>query len=235
MRVNKRIEMGWSRALVTLALGWSFLTSPAAAELSLSQLVVELAPDAKAGDVEIFNDSAERMFVVADPREILDPGLPTQHSRVSPDPAVLGLLVSPRRMILEPGQRRTLRVAKLKADDVTERIYRVTVKPVVGDVSASDSGLKLLVGYDLLVIARPGSAKPDLKVRRTEQEVVISNQGNASVELTQGKRCSTVRSICEPLPPKRLYAGATWQIPITPTDSGSYKVRTSQGWSELKF
>jgi hypothetical protein len=126
-------------------------------------------------------------------------------------------------------------VARLKIDDTREHIYRVTVKPVVGDVSASDNGLKLLVGYDLLVIARPGSATPDLRVGRAGENVIISNRGNVSVELTDGKRCSKVTEICKALPPKRLYAGASWQMPMAPVDTGKYTVRTPHGWSELKF
>lgn len=235
MRVIFPIQFGSWRTLAVFGVGWAILTSPASAELVLSQLVVELSADHKAGDVEVFNDSAERMFVLADPREILGPGTPLERARVSPNPDDLGLLVSPRRMILEPGQRRTLRLARLKIDAAGERIYRVTVKPVVGDVSASDNGLKLLVGYDLLVIARPVSTKSDLTVGRAGEEVIISNRGNASVELTDGKRCSNATKACEQLPPKRLYAGASWQLRVAPVESGQYKVRTAQGWSEVTF
>lgn len=211
------------------------LAAPASAELALSQLVVELPPASKASDVEVFNDSAERMFVVADPREILNAGMPDEQSRITPNPDDLGLLISPRRMILEPGQRRTLRVARLKPELAKERIFRVTVKPVVGDVTSSDSGLKLMVGYDVLVIARPATSRTDIVVSRSAKAVAISNRGNASVELGEGMRCSTEVKTCEPLPPKRLYAGASWQLNLAPNENGNYKVRTPDGWSEVKF
>ena len=70
--------LGMVRAIAAIGLGSFVLTSPAFAELALSQLVVELSESSMANDVEVFNDSAERIFIVADPREILDPGMPSE-------------------------------------------------------------------------------------------------------------------------------------------------------------
>ena len=108
----------------------------AGAELLVSQLVVELAPGERSrSDVEVLNSGPERIFVSVEPREILEPGTASESARSDPDPERLGLLVGPARMILEPGQRKLLRVASI-ASSTRERVYRVTVKPVVGTLSS---------------------------------------------------------------------------------------------------
>ena len=145
-------------ALVLLsALG---IATPAQAGLVLSQLIVDLQPAKhEREDVELWNNAPERSFVAIEPREILSPSLPAQSTRVEPDPEKLGLLVSPTRMILEPGQRRLLRIGTLSRDVDREHVYRVTVKPVAGAVQSTSSGLKVMVGYDVLVLVRPATRK----------------------------------------------------------------------------
>ena len=146
------------KPLKLLALALSALLVPAAAhaELVLSELIVELQPGKQVrDDLEVWNNAPERAFVAVEPREIVNPSLPSRSDRRDPDPEKLGILVSPSRMILEPGERRLLRIAALSWSMAQEHVYRVTVKPVVGGVEAKDSGLKLLVGYDVLVLVRP--------------------------------------------------------------------------------
>ena len=70
-------------------------------------------------------------------------------------------------MILEPGQRKLIRVAAITASPDHEHVYRVTVKPVVGAIQANESGLKIMVGYDVLVLVRPVHAAPNVTAVRT--------------------------------------------------------------------
>lgn len=208
---------------------------PASAELTVSQLIVELPPTATTADIEIANDSSERSYVSVEPREIISPGLANERPFVSPDPAALGLIASPARMVLEPRQRRTIRVAAISSEPARERVYRVTVKPVAGDVTSDESGLKLLVGYDLLVLVRPAKPVVAVAAKRDQHEVTLTNNGNASVELSDGKQCDKSSASCQPLPSKRLYAGASWTQAISAGAAGEYRVRSADGWSTLKF
>lgn len=210
--------------------------APASAELAVSQLVVEFKPgSAKTSDIEIANNSPERSYIVVEPREILGAGTAREQAMTTPDPAKLGLLVSPARFILEPGQRRILRIASIGAPSEMERIYRVTVKPVTGEVSGSESGLKLLVGYDLLVLVRPPAVREAVRAARQGSELVLVNDGNASVELAEGKWCDDAGRNCQPLKGKRLYAGASWKQLLSGTGKGEYRLRTANGWSSVKF
>lgn len=209
--------------------------APASAELAISQLIVELTKQARTADIEIFNDSPERAFVTIDPRRILNPGTGEQQPWVSGDPEKLGLIVSPRRLILEPGQHRRLRIAAVGPDSPVERIYRVTVKPVAGEVSGSDSGLKMLVGYDLLVLVRPAAGGPDVRVSRNGDSLTLTNRGTVSAELVEGQQCKSDGEACVSLPGKRLYAGASWTQAVPSSAKGRYRIHSTNGWSTLEF
>ena len=228
------------KSIRSLAVYMSLLTlipaAPASAELAVSQLIVELKQGAsRAADIEIYNDSKDRMFVSVEPREIIDAGLDRERPRLSPDPEQLGLLVSPRRLVIEPHQRRRLRIAVIGPVPPRERVYRVTVKPVSGEVTGSETGLKMLIGYDLLVLVRPPATGPRLDVVRTGDVLTITNHGDASVELAEGKQCKGDDQDCQLLPSKRLYSGASWRQLLPIRADGEYRVRSADGWSTLKF
>lgn len=228
--------IGYSKAVLGLGLMALIPVSSASAELVVSQLIVELKPaKSRAADIEIYNDSDERAYVSIEPREIVDPGLEQERPMLSPDPEKLGLLVSPRRLVIEPDQRRRLRVAAIGLVPSRERVYRVTVKPVAGNVTGAESGLKLLVGYDLLVLVRPSAPNPDVDVRRQGQSLTIVNRGNTSVEFADGKQCDSDRKSCLQLPSKRLYAGATWRQDLPRATGGEYRMRSGDDWLPIKF
>lgn len=226
------------RATALAAFAIASLAQPlgeAHAELLVSQLVVELSPgEQRRSDVEIMNSGPERIFVSVDPREIIDAGTSAESSRTDRDPEKLGLLVSPARMVLEPGQRKLLRAASIKSSP-RERIYRVTVKPVVGQVESEASGLKVLVGYDMLVISRPSEMKPHVSFARIGDQMVLTNDGNVSVELDDGKSCDAAVKNCESLPGGRLYAGAQKTIQAGRDRRVSYRMKVGSKVLPIQF
>jgi P pilus assembly chaperone PapD len=219
----------------TAALLASALASPASADLVVSQLIVEMDADRKTTDVEIFNDSEERSYIVIEPKEVLRAGTPAEDRVSKSDPKELGLLVSANRMILEPGQRKLLRLAMVGAPGDKERVYRVAVKPVVGDVSGSATGLKVLVGYDMLVLARPATVgEPAIVAERLGRKLTLTNKGNSSVELGDGQYCRTLGN-CTPLAGKRLYAGMSWTQEVGEGGHVRFKARSGAKWKDLSF
>lgn len=224
------------KAAAGLAMLLPLMATPAQAELVVSQLIVEFKPGSpRSNDVEIFNNSSERSYAVVEPREILNAGTAAEQRIATPDPEKLGLLASPSRFILEPRQRRTLRIAAIGPTAERERVYRVTIKPVTGEIASSESGLKLLVGYDLLVLVRPPAIRNDISVDRKGLDLTITNGGNASVELSDGKQCDEGEKICRSLPGKRLYAGASWKQTLPRPTNGQYRIRSADGWSTVRF
>ena len=216
-----------SRTMRGLVLGLAVMAgaSTANAELVLSQLVVDLgAGQGSRADIEIWNNSKERAYVAVDPNEILNAGSAQERRVAEIDPERRGLLVSPNRLILEPGQRRLVRFAPVGARGLRERVYRVTVKPVAGKLEAESSGLKLLIGYDVLVLLRPATVRPAIIASRSGNRLTLRNDGNASVELIDGKQCSASKTNCVDLPGKRLYAGAEWVQDLKSSASVEYTV-----------
>jgi P pilus assembly chaperone PapD len=199
----------------------------ARAELVLSELIVELQPGKHVrDDVEIWNNSPERTYVALEPREIVNPSLPTQSDRRDPDPEKLGILVSPSRMILEPGQRKLMRIATLAPSADREHDFRVTVRPVVGGVDAKESGLKILVGYDVLVLVRPAQPAAAVTAARNGRKLTFNNAGNVSVELVDGTQCNAVHAECAGLPGKRLYPGASWTVELKSDGPAEYTLKS---------
>jgi P pilus assembly chaperone PapD len=202
--------------------------SAAHGQLALSQLIVELQPAGHVReDIEVSNNGPERAYVSVEPAEIVAPGTSSEKRRQEPDPEKLGLLVTPARMILEPGQRKLVRVAAIAPVLDRERVYRVTVKPVVGALASDKSGLKILVGYDMLVLVRPAQPRPNVVASRDGNSLTFRNEGNVSVELTEGKQCDPSGKQCIELPGKRLYPAAEWRQPLKSAGPVEYSIKSA--------
>jgi len=213
--------------MAALLLYSAIFAAPARAELVLSQLIVDLQPgNDSRQDIEAWNNGDERAYVAVEPSEIVNAGTGSESRRTDPDPEKLGLLVSPARMILEPGQRKLIRLADISPPADRERVYRVTVKPVAGKLTSNQSGLKVLVGYDVLVLVRPAQPRPNISASRAGDIVTFRNDGNVSVELVDGRQCDASGKLCSDLPGKRLYAGAIWSEPIRPGQHAEYTLRS---------
>ena len=201
--------------------------TPAAAQIVLSNLVVELLPgkDSKQ-DVEVWNNGPDRSYVAIEPAEVVNPGTPAESRRTDPDPEKLGILVSPSRMILDSGQRKLVRIAEIEPPGDSERDYRVTVKPVAGPIAADQSGLKILIGYDVLVLVRPAQPKASIAATRSGETVTFRNDGNVRVELEEGRQCDASGKSCSDIAGKRLYAGAQWGTQVKPGYRPEYTLRS---------
>lgn len=230
------VRTGRFGSLAAAGLFALLVPAPAQADLVLSELVVELQPGKHSReDIEVWNDSPDRAFVAIEPREIVNPGSQAQSIRQDPDPEKLGLLVGPSRMILEPGQRKLVRVASVSASTDRERVYRVTVKPVVGGIESEDSGLKVLVGYDVLVLVRPAQALPNVAARRDGRKLTFSNSGNVSVEVIDGRQCNASHQQCTDLPGKRLYPGASWSVDLPSDLPADYTLKSPNRTDRRQF
>ena len=210
--------------------------APASAELVLDQAVVDLGPDKPPRfDIDASNTGTERIYVVAEPAEIVDPGKPGERRVGNPDPQALGLLVTPQKMILDPGEHKLVRIASIVPRSAVERIYRVTIRPVAGDVTARVTALKVLVGYDVLVIVRPTAMRAAVTGTRRGSTLVLRNDGTTNVEVYQGRQCDAKGADCKPLAARRLYAGAVWEQPIDPARPADYRIKANDTVEQKRF
>ena len=189
----------------------------------VSNLFPEIACQADALVHAVFVGFLGEAGAVADPFEIRNPGTPQEQRIPAADPEQSGLLVAPQRLVLEPGERRLVRIAATGERPAADRIYRVAIKPVAGAITADRSALKILVGYDTLVLVRPAQFTGDVTGQRNGKILTLANAGNTSQELFDGRQCDASGKDCRDLPAKRLYAGATWSQPVPFDTPVSYK------------
>lgn len=206
---------------------------PAQAGIALSKVIVDLSADAPPrDDIEITNTGEERAYIVAEPAIIQAPGTAREKRVESSDPTVTGLLVTPQKLVLEPRESKLVRVALVAPRDTTERVFRLTIKPVAGAIQAEQTALKVFVGYDVLVIARPSRTTGEITATRAGGTIAFHNGSNASVEMSDGQQCDAAGKDCTNLPAMRLYAGADWSVPIHRDTPVTFRIQ--QGGSSIR-
>lgn len=214
------------RAATLLVLATSMIAAPAQAGIALSKVIVDLAPDAPPrDDIEVTNTGEERLYVVAEPAMVEAAGTPQERRVESSDPTRTGLLVTPQKLVLEPRESKLIRLALIAPRGDQERVFRITIKPVAGTVEAEQTALKVFVGYDVLLIARPATTVGEVTAVRGLGTITFHNGSNASVELSDGRQCDASGRTCSPLPGWRLYAGADWSTPATQGTRVEYRIQ----------
>lgn len=216
-----------SAAKLLLAVLMAMTATAAQAQMGVHPVILDMGPEElQRADLEVSNTTSERLYVAVEPARIEAPGTDAESRINLADPEELGLLASPPRLIVEPGERRFVRVAALAPAGETDRIFRVTVKPVVGDVTGEQTGLKILVGYDVLVIQRPANPDGTLAWEDTGSQIVIRNSGNSNVQIARGKACppGSDEEGCVELPSIRLYAGNSFTVEKPAGTIASYDV-----------
>ena len=227
------LRQGSVVALCLAAVAWP---ASADAELVLSQVVVDLQPGEPAREnIEVFNSGTDRLYVSAEPFVIQDPGTQGQRRTPATNPEQSGILVTPQKVILEPGERRLIRIAATSARPERDEVYRVTIRPVAGEVTANADALKVFVGYDALVIYRPSVITGEIEAQRVGSKLVLTNSSNTSQELFDGKQCDAAGAQCKALPSRRLYPNMEWAQELPYETRVTYKVAIGDRISEVQF
>lgn len=208
-----------------IALLGSLLTffNTASALISVTPVIVDTqaqssadANDLDMQDVRVFNNGDQVAYVRVTPKVVQNPGTPSEKQVEMTNPEDLGLLVSPRKLMIPAGQFKIVRFVFTQKPTNVDRIFRVDIQPVSAELlmpgtkQKDEMGIKLLVGYAVLVIQRPDNAKPVLTITRDGRTVTVKNTGNTNALLGDGQQCDSSGKNCKQLPVDRLYAGNTW-------------------------
>lgn len=217
--IFSHLKSYWIIAILQLILLPSILLSAASANMVLSEAIVHFEPGQPLRkDIEVENPGTENLYVEITPAVVLDPGTDNEKREIISDPRESGLLVTPNKIVVPPGGRKLVRLVSLDTLGESERVYRVTFKPVVGDLETEQIGIKVLIGYEVLILMQPASPEPNLIVERNNKTLSFSNKGNTNVLLREGKQCpeneSTNSENCESLRGKRLYPGNSWSVEL---------------------
>lgn len=209
-----------------------FLFNSSYAMISVSPVIIDLAPkessQIQSQDVRVFNHGSQIAYVRVTPKLVTNPGTTKEKQVEITNPQELGLLISPRKLMIPPGQFKMIRFVFTKKSGNDDRIFRVDIQPVSGSLLLpktvkEEVGIKLIVGYAVLVIQRAKDPMPKVTIQRSGREVTIHNSGNTNVILVDGKQCDAVTNKCVELETQRLYAGNTWKFKAPKSEPVTFK------------
>lgn len=170
-------------------------------------------------DVEVSNPDNEILYVKVEVLEVINPGTDNEQRILVKNPKKSQFIVTPNKLVIKPGKKKTVRLLNLDKAPQKDRIFRINLKPVTPPLAPTETGVKVIVGYQLLAIVQPPQAKPDLTVNRTGQTITFSNKGLTNVLLRAGRQCppgvelsTASENQCQSLPTKRMYSGNTWSL-----------------------
>ncbi|WP_444942755.1 molecular chaperone [Microbulbifer sp. ZKSA006] len=200
------------------------LAQPVMASMSVDKILLYLqdGPSAR-DDVVVSNPDEETLYVQTEIFRVDNPGRENEKRVRVINPEEFKLLVSPAKAVLAPGERKRFRVMALDRDLEEEKVYRVTFKPVVGDIQTEQTALKILVAYQALVFVQPEGGAYQVDLIAEGDSYRLSNSGNINVEVVEVRHCIS-EDECEKLDTAgRLYAGTSIDVAGKP-HSGELEV-----------
>ena len=206
------------------------------AQLALDRIIVDFTEESpNRNDIQLINSSkTETLFVNVEVLEVTDPGTDKETRIVVDDPSKIGLIASPNRVILPPGNRRLVRLVNLFPAEDQERIFRVNFSPVAGE--SDQKGVKILVGYQTLIIVRPEKTMFDLVGKREGNTLTLTNNSNTNVYLSNMRQCEDKESEeCTDYIENRLYPGNMWKIDLTGKGALSFNADDGTDMHEMTF
>ena len=211
-----------TRYLITLILLLFSLAHTAAAQITVDRNIIDLSAGTRRADIAVSNTGQSNEEVEISLFAISNPGLDSEQRLSVDNPRELGLLATPRRFLLEPGQSRKVRISFLKPATTTDNIYRMRVTPKNGSTAtrkAPGTAVSIAIAYELLLILRPSKPDTRLEVNRQQNSLQVKNTGNSNAMLFDGKQCNAQGDNCKQLPGKRIYSGANHEFTLPYTNT----------------
>lgn len=194
-----------------------FFSSQAMATMSLDRMIVYFKPNQlPRQDVVVSNPDKENLYLQTEVYKVVHPGTDKEERIRVTDPSAVKLLATPNKAIIPPNSRKTVRLVSLEIPADKELVYRVTFRPVVGDLEAKRTAIKLLVAYQALVFVRPKNPEYKVAASVSKGAMRFTNSGNINVVLRNGKYCTSNQpDSCTNLGEgSRIYAGESWELPL---------------------
>ncbi len=207
------------------------ISSNVNAAMNVDRAVITFASGAsEREDVMVSNPGEESLYIDVQVLDVTNPGAEDEKREVVKDPESIGLVATPRRLVVPAGGQRVVRLVNLEGYQKEERVYRVNLKPRSGPVDSEKTGVHVMVGYQLLVFIEPRKVNVDLRASRDGRELQLHNTGNVNVRIHHGEQCPPQPAQgqeCRDLKGLRLYPGnqetleLPYDAPVTFTVSAS--------------
>ncbi|NOQ12885.1 MAG: fimbria/pilus periplasmic chaperone [Methyloprofundus sp.] len=223
-----------TRYIFSLFLLGFIIAVPVQANMVVNKIIINFYSGKTAReDVEVFNSGKEALYISAKLFEIIQPESKAPERRELTDPRDAGIIISPNRFIVAPGQRKVVRLITTQSAIDKDKVYRILMQPHAGkfttDSTQKAAGIKIILGYELLAFIRPANLDASLQVQRKGKSLALHNTGNTNINVREIKLCQdTEQQHCEILGGKRLYSGQQWQLNL-PQAEGQIFIRKSVG------
>lgn len=235
---DHRFPIRFAATLITV-IACCVFSGAALAQIIVNKSVLEFNEDNLVQDIDITNTGDYKIFLNLSAAKIENPHTANPERVELTDPRTSPVLVSPKQVLIPPGQRKRVRVILRKTPKNVDDVYRLAIKPFTGDVQiendrpaeAKSSAVKILLGYDILLLARPKNAVGELAVKRTSKALWFKNTGNTNVLLRRMQQCNAAGDQCEDLRPNRVYAGEVYKVDLP--KKGSAKKYPVQVWQAI--
>ncbi|MDX1803619.1 MAG: fimbria/pilus periplasmic chaperone [Alcanivorax sp.] len=223
--------------LLTGLLLWA-LVSQCLATMQVDRAIVHFpAGQPPRQDVVIRNPDDTPLFVDVRILTVTHAGTAQEKRELVKDPNAVSLIATPRRVMVPPGGLRRVRLVNLGGNGKSERVYRVDLKPVSGSEHLDKTGIRIMIGYQLLVFIDPQTPEDKLTSQRDGRTLTITNQGNENVVLHNGKQCPSSPSTqdCRDVEGKRLYPGNSLKLDLPFDTPVEFSVSSAEHTRRQRF
>ena len=206
------------------------------ADIFVDRAIVRLGADtATREDVKVINNGGEVGYVQVDVFEVRDPGTEQEERIKVTDPDAVKLIASPSKLMIPANSQKLVRIVNLDPTSTQERIYRINITPVLPPLEQEESSVvRIVVAYQLLVIADPVQPQELLDITRSGYRLVVRNTGNTNVLFSDGKQCEVNGEDCVEIPAHRVYPGNNWEVKLEKDQPATFKLTSFKGIREIR-
>ena len=230
MRLNKN----FSKYMAAFFLA-GFLPLAGLAAIKVSTLRVDFIPtDKQFQDVFIENAGDKVEYVDISLFKRLNPAKQPEQieTNAGQDPKKFGMVVTPNKMAINPGQMKRVRLLNFNHGNTTDIVYGLRILPVEAPVQrAEDAGdvhaaaqVQMVSSFVIGVYVLPANANVNLSLTRSGKDLSIENKGNTNALLDEGKQCTAdAKPVCDDLEPVRIYGGELVHVSLPKDLPASYQ------------
>ena len=199
----------------------------ASADIVLDKIILDFFPGEEQQENIFVNNtsSTENVYVKIEQVEVLNAGTKDEKREKVKKTDQHRLIVSPNKLSIRQNNRKVVQFIVNNNNSDKDKIYRVQFSPVISgfynntqNSSNVYAGIKLLIGYEVLVIVRPTNMRFKLDVNRKDNTIIAKNNGNTNVFINRIKQCND-KNVCESLiEEKRLYANSDISLKLVYPD-----------------
>lgn len=206
------------------------------AQISVTPLFLQFSKNTKPfQDFSVTNRGKKKAYVDIAARILENPGAENEKEVSYKNPKQLGLIVSPQKLIIAPGQSRAIRVSSIIPPGNAERNYRISVVPkknfsIKKPVAKGKMGaqVNILIGYELTVRVAPKNPTLDYSITRQGDKLLIKNTGNITFIINKRKYCGGTDP-CKEKANIRAYPGVTELVPFPAGMTVWYNIKSVLG------